>query len=68
MESSIKTTSEAEERICTSLNGIDYMICLSHLFLALNSSMNVVIYAWRGKYILTYFLFLLNGVVFNSSY
>ena len=49
MEGSIKTTSEVEERICTSLNGIDYMICLSHFFLALNSSLNAVIYAWRGK-------------------
>ena len=40
-----------EDRTCGSNNHIDKLIDVSHLFLALNSSVNVVIYAWRGTYV-----------------
>ena len=39
-----------EDRTCGSNNHIDKLIDVSHLFLALNSSVNVVIYAWRGTF------------------
>ena len=39
-----------EDGGCGSNSYVDVMIDLSHLFLAINSSVNVVIYAWRGEF------------------